>query len=148
MKRQLFIILFLISFSVSAAPSWLQKIGAPEVECLKKGQIKITYMGRTLTEEKAYCFSKTRSHLLSSNCKSGACAILKSPVCEAAKRKNLYNEVGSPGFRLCNAVGGHAELLEFYDGKKWWTMDRCRHTKDGSFVDTGILLSLLEKCKG
>lgn len=135
----------LLSFGASS--SWLERIGSPDLECIKKGRIKITYMGRTLIEKKPYCFSKTKSHFLSANCKDGSCAILKSSVCKASQKKNFYKAVGSPGFRLCSAVGGKAELLEFFDGKKWWTMDRCRHTKDGSFVDSGILLSLLEKCK-
>jgi hypothetical protein len=108
--------------------------------CLKSGQLRFIDQGLQSTKVADFCFSEDRSYFLSSSCQRNQDCLALSTDLSEIKKPALAGKVGSPGFKLCRRAGGTPELLEFYDGKKWWSMDRCLFTEDSSYVDTGILL--------
>ena len=48
--------------------------------------------------------------------------------------------MGKPGFKLCRELRGEPQIVKFYAEKKFYKLDRCLFS-DGSFADTGFLLS-------
>lgn len=129
---------------------FIQTAAAAEVknfECQEAGKIRFRYAGREVEESSSYCYNPKRSVFISKSCRdSNKCAAHKVDVCEPGNWV-LQGKFGTPGFRLCQAVKGSPQLLEFFDGKKWWSMDRCYFEADQSFVDTGILLKKRRDCK-
>lgn len=130
-----------VSLAVESTPLFPESL-----TCLSEGKIRYLEMGKSKTEIGKFCFSEDRSYFFSSSCRDEKCAALKADLSEI-KSLALAGQVGSPGFKLCRRAGGVAELLDFFDGKRWWSMDRCRFEADGSFVDTGILLRLWGRTK-
>lgn len=118
---------------------------AEEFECLSGGKLRFLALGSRHEESSSYCFDKTRSLFLSRSCHERECAAKKAKGCEVPAEK-LRGEVGTPGFKLCKAVGGEPQILEFHDGKKWWSMDRCLFLADGSYMDTGLMIQQRAQC--
>lgn len=116
-----------------------------DLECQNQGKIRYVSLGKQHIETAAYCYSKNKSYFLSASCRDRDCAATKTSPCKVSLAA-LSREAGNPGFQLCHKLKGFAQVVEFYDGKKWWSMDRCLFY-DGSFVDTGILLGRRNECK-
>lgn len=110
--------------------------------CLKDGKIRFRFGAKVVEEKASYCFDATRSMLESMNCHGRECAARKT-----AKRKipmeSLKGQFGSPGFKLCFEYKATPQIMEFYDGKKWWELDRCLFKEDNSFLDTSSLQGLM-----
>lgn len=110
-----------------------------ELNCQPSGKIKYVYGGKEESETATYCFSPDFSYFLSANCREGGCLALEKKLGQIAERR-LQGPLGNPGFRLCREAGGDPQLLEYYDGSKWRSNDRCFFLADRSYVDTGILV--------
>ncbi len=117
----------------------------PKLECLDAGKLRFLALGSQQEEKSAYCFDKTRSYFLSKSCHGKDCAAKTKKVC-AVDPGRLKGQVGSPGFKLCEGAGGVPQILEFHDGEKWWSMDRCLFVSDGSYMDTGLMLKSRSEC--
>lgn len=131
--------LLLILFSKASFPA----IPA-QLECVE-GKIRFLYKKEMHEEAAAYCFSENRSYFLSKECRSGKCVAMQKPLCKLPPISGKGG-VGSPGFQLCHAAGGSAQVIEFFDGKAWLSMDRCFFAEDSSYVDTGIFLARRGDC--
>ena len=60
-----------------------------------------------------------------------------------AKKSEIINPIGSPGFKICNQIKGSPQIIEIWNSKEWLSSDRCIFL-DGSFIDNG---SLMKKIK-
>lgn len=116
-----------------------------KLTCLDAGQLRFLALGSQREEKSAYCFDKTRSVFLSKSCHERDCDAKTRKVCAVSPEK-LRGQTGNPGFKLCHAVGGAAQILEFHDGARWWSMDRCLFVSDGSYMDTGLMLKSRSEC--
>jgi hypothetical protein len=116
-----------------------------KLHCLEAGQLRFLALGSTREEKSSYCFDKSRSLFLSSSCHKKKCHAKKNKGCKVPP-ESLRGSVGSPGFKLCQALGGEAQILEFHDGERWWSMDRCLFLSDGSYMDTGLMLKQRSEC--
>lgn len=114
--------------------------------CLPHGKIRFQYRGEKISEKSSYCFDETRSRLESLSCRGGKCQAKRIDVCTKDSTK-IFSQVGSPGFAFCQAAGGVGQILEFFDGEKWWELDRCFFKEDGSYLDTGSFFAQIEKCQ-
>jgi hypothetical protein len=133
-------LVFFLFLAAQAAPAGAGGLWPEELVCKTGGKIKYIYKGVAKTEAAAYCYSADHSYLVSPGCRLGKeCAALAGTLRQIPDSA-LSGSLGSPGFKLCRRAGGDPQLLEYFDGEKWWAADRCLFTRDGSFVDTGILV--------
>lgn len=129
-----FIILLVMPPLTQAAELW-----PADLICNAGGKIKFIFKNETKIEAASYCFSADHSYFLSSDCRQKPCAALGKGL-KKIPDSALTGKLGSPGFKLCRQAGGDPQLLEYTDGEHWWPADRCLFPRDGSFVDTGILV--------
>ena len=109
-------------------------------DCLN-GRVRLRVFGKYKTYKSRYCTNAQRTTLISSACRTKKCnALRKFPL--VIDRDSLYSEFGNPGFKLCQKLGGKAEILEFFFDKRWYKLDRCLFSSDGSYVDTGTLMAV------
>jgi hypothetical protein len=108
-----------------------------DLECTK-GKIRYRKLQERVEENANICFNRERNRLLSKNCLEEKCLALRSRKTERPAPNLSFNQ-GSPGFKNCWRRGGEPHLLEFFDGKTWWELDRCYFQKDSSFVNTDLL---------
>lgn len=134
----IFLALLISSLAFSFEPS--------QLTCEAEGKIRFQFAAREVQEASAYCFDASRSTFISKSCLDfKKCAAGQAKVCDVGDWI-FQGSVGSPGFKLCQAVKGSPQILEFYDGKKWWSMDRCFFESDQSYIDTGILIENRRNC--
>lgn len=134
MKFAAYVLLLIPGLAPAAPALW-----PAQLSCQANGKIKYIYKGEEKMEVAGYCFSADHSYLLSPGCQNQPCAALSGSLPKIPD-SDLAGSLGSPGFKLCRKVGGEPQLLEYFDGEKWWSADRCLFARDGSFVDTGILV--------
>lgn len=100
-------------------------------------EIKIPYAdGKTKTEKVEICTNKDRNSLRSKGCLKLEC--LPKEKLKRIKFSDVVADSGSPGFKICHAIGGKAELIEFKADDQWYSLDRCRLGKE--FVNPGVLI--------
>jgi hypothetical protein len=103
---------------------------------------KIIFSGKEEKEKSVLCEKKTADHMLfytSESCDGDKCEILK----RAPKKiviKNYKANIGSPGFKLCEELGGVPQIFEFQklNVKEWQSTERCFFGKK-DFVEISLL---------
>ncbi len=123
----LYLLFFVIS-SVAASEN-------SQLTCIS-GKIKVTAFGDETIQREKFCFDKDFAGIYSSSCRKNDCQAFKNP--KRYYPNELYTKYGSPGFKLCRALQGTPEIIEFYAEKEWHGTDRC--TFSDGFVDTDTLL--------
>ena len=101
-------------------------------ECVD-GKLRYRHSRKMKTLDASYCYNSNKTTLRS---KGKSITVPKVELDSSI----LDTAVGKPGFNICFEYGGTPQIVEFYADRKWWKLDRCIF-KDGSFVDTGTLLS-------
>jgi hypothetical protein len=110
---------------------------AQEFRCAS-GTIRIVKNGKMSSENKKYCFNKTKTNLLSPKCLAKSCLAFSRK--EKVEIKSLHSAMGKPGFKLCRELNGQPEIIEFSVGKTFFKLDRCLFD-DKEFADTDFLLN-------
>ena len=124
------LLLVFLNFSVQAA----------DLECAP-GKIKSLQFGKTKITSANLCTNSKRDVLQSQNCAQRKCAALRPT---ANVEVPVAHQNGKPGFKLCWALSGVPEIIEFEFKGKWFKLDRCVFPQDSSFVDTATLLTQLK----
>lgn len=106
----------------------------------REAEIKIIYDKRPILSKEMMCEKKLSNNLtyyMSPRCEKGDCAVLKR------KKSNLIipnyiGNIGSPGFKLCEKLGGVPQIFEFkMDGRDWESTERCLFGED--FIEISFL---------
>jgi len=106
-------------------------------------QTKIIFDQKTVIEKEVLCKKKTADntvYYVSKSCAKETCDILVKKK-SAIKIKNYTGNMGSPGFKLCFAMGGVPQIFEFQALKnpsEWESSERCFFGKD--FVEISLLM--------
>ena len=136
----IFLLLLSALAHAAEAPTWRPPF---ELQCPGGTQFRFRYLGQKQIDRTDLCFDGARSTLLAASCREGSCEALSPKVCELPLTLSPY---GSEGGRLCEARGGFLQEGEFFDGSRWWEMDRCLFPADQSYVDTGLLAARWAAC--
>ena len=113
-------------------------------EC-KNGAIKFYNDGVPKIEMLPICFKKigNQNALISEKCLMGSCLATQQQKAPIVFTK--YSMQGNPSFRLCKAVGGNPQLIEYKTEDIGFTSyNRCLFP-DGSFVQTDYLYVIHQK---
>lgn len=110
-------------------------------ECFKV-ETKIIFDSKPVLTKETICTIVDADKMLfyvSKSCEDNSCDILK----KAPKKiviKNYYQNLGSPGFKLCEALGGVPQIYEFKKSKakQSESTDRCLFGKQ-DFVEISYL---------
>ena len=104
-----------------------------------QGKIEQTTFGKTTSETSNYCYNETKNQLISKDCYLTHCE--KKLSNKKYKMKDLYSDIGKPGFKLCRELSGTPQIINFFVDKKSYQLDRCLF-KNENYIDTDYLLSL------
>jgi hypothetical protein len=111
-----------------------------QAECFPV-QTKIILGGKTEIEKSTLCKKKMDDEMLfyvSESCDKGLCEILKRPK-KNISVKNYKDNIGSPGFKLCEELGGIPQIFEFKtQAGTWESTERCFFDK-ADFVEISLL---------
>ncbi|MBC7428385.1 MAG: hypothetical protein H7336_07220 [Bacteriovorax sp.] len=104
-------------------------------------QVRIIFEGKPAIAKETLCSKKTPDNMLfyvSKSCDENKCEILKRKKSEL-EIKDYYSNIGSPGFKICNELGGIPQIFEFSQGPNLWqSTERCLFgAKD--FVEISLL---------
>ena len=127
--KMLLIIINLVSFSAAA-------------DVCKKASIRYIFDKKPVYEKAELCQKKTPDNMLfylSASCANDKCDILKKYKSELVI-KDYRSNIGSPGFKLCQELGGVPQIFEFSfstDGL-WQSAERCLFGKI-DFVEISYL---------
>jgi hypothetical protein len=109
-------------------------------ECFNT-KTKIIFDGKPELEKITLCQKKTPDNMLfltSKSCLNDQCEILKRPK-KNLIIKNYVSNIGSPGFKLCEELGGVPQIFDFLDpANKWLSSERCFFGKS-DFVEISLL---------
>lgn len=124
------LLLFFVSFSLHA-------------ECFQV-ETKIIYDSKPVVTKESLCSIVDSDKMLfyvSKSCSSQQCEILKRKP-QKLVIKDYYQNIGSPGFKLCEALGGVPQIYEFRKSgaKNVESTDRCLFGKS-DFVEISLLSS-------
>lgn len=127
-KRIILTIGFLLTFS--------------DVSACEEVDIKIIYDRKTEFSKEILCSQKTSDNMifyLSKSCVNDGCDILKRKK-TTLEIKNYASQMGSPGFKICEALGGIPQIFEFKKIKssQWQSTERCLFEKN-DFVEISLL---------
>lgn len=106
-------------------------------------QVKIIFDKKTKISKEVLCTKKTPDNMLfyvSRSCVDDGCEILKRKK-EMILIKDYYRSIGSPGFKLCEFLGGLPQIFEFSKDqtpKEWESTERCLFG-DQDFVEISYL---------
>jgi hypothetical protein len=110
-------------------------------------KIRIIYNKKAVLSNEVLCKIKTKDQMLfylSKSCLEDKCEILsrkKAPI----SIKDYYRNIGSPGFKLCNKLGGIPQIFEFSSGKNiWQSTERCLFGSS-DFVEISLLSEVWNK---
>ena len=127
--KSIFLISFLFSFSLFA-----------NTDCFETAT-KIIFDQKTINEKITLCEKHTSDKMLfyiSKSCLDDKCEILSRHK-KTLIIKKYINNLGSPGFKLCEELGGGPQIFDFQDRKKnWQSSERCFFGK-ADFVEISFL---------
>lgn len=102
---------------------------------------KIIYMKKAEIETVTLCKNKTSDKMLfytSASCLNNKCEILKRTKKKIAI-PDYTGSIGSPGFKLCQSLGGIPQIFDFQDESKLWkNSERCFFGRE-DFVEISLL---------
>lgn len=106
------------------------------------GTVRIPGYKKTRIEKSHYCYTEEGA-FYSSSCKDLKTCV--SNLNEVSKEDTRTFGYGTPGSRLCLALKGQSQVIEYKkaDKKTWVKTSRCVF-ENKSFVDNEILLKSLE----
>lgn len=114
-----------------------------EAECFPV-TTKIIFQGKAETAKNQLCKKRTKDGMLffvSKSCEKDQCEILKRTPKNLIIKK-YKDSIGSPGFKLCQELGGVPQIFEFQldlaKEKKWQTSERCYFERE-DFVEISLL---------
>ena len=109
-------------------------------ECFET-KTKIIFDGKAEFEKITLCQKKTidkMNFIISKSCLNDQCEILKRTK-KKIIIKNYTANMGSPGFKLCEELGGVPQIFEFLDlNNIWQSSERCFFGKN-DFVEISLL---------
>lgn len=113
-----------------------------EVNACEEVEIKIIYDKKEEFSKEILCSKKTADNMifyLSKGCVDDACDVLKRKK-NTLVIKNYNSQIGSPGFKICEALGGIPQIFEFKKSHstKWESTERCLFEKN-EFVEISLL---------
>lgn len=122
----------------------LEILGA---EC-ENYQIKIIFEGKDVFTKEVMCAIKDEENMryyVSQSCKNEDCEIFKKNI-KPLKIKNYFSRVGSPGFKLCDHLGGVPQIFSFKKNseKNWQTSERCLMNLS-DFIEISLLTDKWKK---
>lgn len=123
----------LILFLLSTTTLWAS---CDEVET------KIIFDKKAVYKKEVICIQKTSDNMIfyvSKSCLDHQCEILKRKK-KKLVLKDYHHNIGSPGFKLCEELGGVPQIFEFAKDKKiglWQSTERCFFNND--FVEISLL---------
>lgn len=125
-----FITLFFLSTNLMAS------------ECQEK-DIKIIFDRKPVLTKEVICLKKTADNMVfyvSKSCATGKCDVLKKKK-TLLKIENFYSNMGSPGFKLCEELGGVPQIFEFKNTKdvSFQSAERCLFSKN-DFLENSLLI--------
>lgn len=89
--------------------------------------------------KESYCYDTILRKIYSSGrCKPNTKCMADFDKPIMMKVSEVSGETGSPGFKICEKVGGVPQIMEFWEGNQWVKTARCIF-KDGSYIDNGTL---------
>ncbi len=108
----------------------------------KKASIRYIFDKKPVYEKTELCQKKTPDNMLfylSASCVDDKCDILKKHKSELVI-KDYRSKMGSPGFKLCEELGGVPQIFEFAFSDKglWQSAERCLFGKS-DFVEISYL---------
>lgn len=111
-------------------------------EC-EKVETKIIFDKKPVINKEEICSivtSDSTKYYLSKSCEKEKCEILKRTAKEI-KIENYTHNIGSPGFKLCEALEGIPQIFEFkkIKDKEWESTSRCLFGKS-DFVEISFLM--------
>lgn len=115
------------------------QVGAEEV--CKNGEIRYMHNQKYVSNVQRFCMEKNKVYSL--GCKGNKCDFLQSPEKRPVDISQSNSTLGSPGFKVCRALGGQPQIFEyrFSDQKDWTEDSRCIFGKD-EFVSNDMILGL------
>lgn len=105
-------------------------------------ETKIIFDKKEIYKSEVLCLKKTSDNMVfyvSKSCAEDQCEVLKRKKKEILI-KDYHHNVGSPGFKLCEELGGVPQIFEFAKDKKighWQSSERCFFGKD--FIEISLL---------
>jgi len=113
-----------------------------EANACEEVEVKVIYDKKAEFSKEILCSKKTADNMifyLSKSCENDACEVLKRKK-STLVIKNYYSQIGSPGFKLCEELGGIPQIFEFKKIKstKWESTERCLFEKN-EFVEISLL---------
>lgn len=129
MQSKIIFLLMLTSFRIDAA------------EVCKSGEIRYMHNKKYVSNVQSFCHEGNQIYSLS--CKGKNCDFLQAPEKRPVDISSTNPTVGSPGFKVCRALGGQPQIFEyrFSDQKDWTEDSRCIFGKD-EFVSNDMILGL------
>ncbi len=107
------------------------------------GRIRLQTLGmKDEIQNGQFCFDRGFGRFYSMNCQSvkshcrARTTVIQLPINFAPDL-----DAGNPGMGICRQLEGRGESVEFEVQEKWHRVSRCRFESDGSFVDSGTLVS-------
>ncbi|MBC7713891.1 MAG: hypothetical protein H7177_11160 [Rhizobacter sp.] len=104
-------------------------------------QVRIVFEGRPAVTKETLCSIKTPDNMLfyiSKSCEDKKCEILKRKKSKF-EIKDYTGNLGSPGFKICDELGGIPQIFEFSRGSDLWqSTERCLFNKN-DFVEISLL---------
>lgn len=118
-------------------------LNTTQAQSCSDAQVKIIFEGKPIVTKETMCTIKTPDKMLfyvSKSCQNYNCDILKKRK-SSIEIKNYYNNIGSPGFKLCFELGGIPQIFEFSNGADHWqSTERCIFNSL-DFVEISLLTS-------
>lgn len=108
-------------------------VQAQELSC-GTGTVTKMVFGQKQTQNVSLCYNENRGTLFSVSCAKKNCDVFKKP--ERFLFKEIYSEMGSPGFEVCRRLQGVPEIITVDIADKSFPADRCVFP-NGDFADTG-----------
>lgn len=119
-----------------------------QADC-RSADIRIIYQSKAEISKEIVCDRMVGKiqFFVSKSCEeksNGSCEILKRPKKDIVI-KNYRSNFGSPGFKLCSALGGVPQIFDykFNQDSVWKSTERCFFDKD--FVEISLLTSEWKK---
>lgn len=129
------------SFSFVLCASFLFSFTAfagKDIDCIN-GKIRYIEGKNEKVIEENYCYDSLLRKIYSSGrCKPNTKCMADFDQPIPMKMSEVTGEKGSPGFKICEKVGGVPQIIDYWEGNKWVKTARCVF-RDGSYIDNGSL---------
>ncbi len=113
-------------------------LAGKDIDCIN-GKIRYIEGKDEKVMNENYCYDSLLRKIYSSGrCKPNTKCMADFDQPIPMKMSEVTGEKGSPGFKICEKVGGVPQIIDYWEGDKWVKTARCVF-KDGSYIDNGTL---------